>query len=68
MNPDQIITLIYFTAVATWLFTGVSANDEDIFLPAVGFIVLGAVFVAGYQIGQEVHFNSIKANFQLLPK
>lgn len=68
MNPDQIISLVYFTLVATWFFTGVSANDEDIYLPAFCFIVLGAVFVAGYQIGQEVHFNSIKANFQLLSK
>jgi len=68
MNPDQIITLVYFTLVVTWLFAGASANDEDIFLPAFCFIVLGAVFVAGYQIGQEVHFNTINSNFTLLPK
>lgn len=68
MNPDQLITLIYFSIVATWFFAGVSANDEDIYFPAICFIVLGAVFVAGYQCGQKTHFDSINSNFQLLPK
>lgn len=68
MNSDQIIALVYFTFVATWFFAGVSANDEDTFIPAVCFIVLGAAFAIGYQCGQLVHFNSINSNFTLLPK